>query len=227
MGVNALDSVNPAGGINNTAVGFDALTANTTAIITWRLVLGRFTATPLATLTWPLGRRRSANNNANFNLAIGFRVGFMNTTGSHLTGIGAAAMRNNTTAGFNTAIGADALRENTISEANVALGDSALSSYNGTNPGIDGFNTALGSIALTALTSGFQNTAVGRRALEFLTAGNNNVAVGWRSGDGLTTGNGNTFIGTQAGATTPKTRTYNNIILSRHHVAIPNCRIAH
>ena len=36
----------------------------------------------------------------------------MNTAGNHLTGIGAAALRNNTTASFNTAIGADALREN-------------------------------------------------------------------------------------------------------------------
>ena len=65
-------------------------------------------------------------------MAIGFRVGFMNTTGNHLTGIGAAAMRNNTTASDNTAIGANALRENTTSELNVAVGDSALSSFNGT-----------------------------------------------------------------------------------------------
>jgi hypothetical protein len=122
----------------------------------------------------------------------------MNTTGNHLTGIGAAALRNNTTASFNTAIGADALRENTTAEFNVAVGDSALTSLNGTT-GNDGANTALGSIALEVLTNGEQNVAVGRRALEFLTDGSNNVAVGWRSGDGLTTGDGNTFIGTRAG----------------------------
>ena len=61
-------------------------------------------------------------------MAIGFRVLFMNTTGSHLTGIGAAALRNNTTASFNTAIGADALRENTTGENNTAIGADALRS---------------------------------------------------------------------------------------------------
>ena len=113
MGTNALSSVNPAvrnqqyrrgfwcasrqyHGFYNTAVGTRALEQNTT---------GNF--------NMAIGTEALNQNNANFNLAIGFRVGFLNTTGNHLTGIGAAAMRNNTTGGFNTAIGADALRENT------------------------------------------------------------------------------------------------------------------
>ena len=200
LGVNALDSVNPAVGINNVAVGFNALTDNTDGFYNVAIGSAALANNTTGDFNMAIGAGALEQNNGNFNLAIGFRVLFMNTTGVHLTGIGAAAMRNNTTASFNTAIGADALRENTISEANVAVGDSALTSYNGTNPGIDGFNTALGSIALTALTDGFQNTAVGRRALEFLTSGNNNVGVGWRSGDNLTTGSGNTFLGFQAGS---------------------------
>jgi Chaperone of endosialidase len=143
-----------------------------------------------------IGTEALQQNTANFNLAIGFRVGFMNTTGNHLTGIGAAAMRNNTTGSDNTAIGADALRENQTSEFNVAVGDAALTLF---TTGAGG-NTALGSIALTSLTSGIQNTAVGRRALQNLASGSNNVAVGWRAGQNLTAdANLNTFIGRLAG----------------------------
>ena len=122
----------------------------------------------------------------------------MNTTGSHLTGIGAAATQEQHDRFGQYRHWCRALRENTISEVNVAVGDSRWQ-VSMAPPAIDGANTALGSIALTALTSGQENVAVGRRALEFLTSGNNNIAVGWRSGDGLTTGSGNTFIGNQAG----------------------------
>ena len=202
VGTNALINVNPAaGGINNTAVGFGALKDTTTGFFNTAVGTRALEHNIIGNFNMAIGTEALNQNNANFNLAIGFRVGFMNTTGNHLTGIGAAALRNNTTAGFNTAIGADALRENTISEANVAVGDAALAAYNGLDAGIDGFNTALGSIALTALTDGFQNTAVGRRALQVLTVGENNTAVGWRSGNILTTGDGNTFIGSLAGST--------------------------
>jgi len=199
LGVNALNSVNPAVGINNTAVGINALTADTGGFYNVAVGSGALANNTTGNFNMAIGAEALAQNNANFNLAIGFRVAFQNTIGNHLTGIGAAAMRNNTTAGFNTAIGADALRENTNSENNAAVGDSALTAFNGTT-GTDGANTALGSIALSALTSGEENVAVGRRALEFATSGNNNTIVGWRAGDGLITGDDNTFLGSQAGA---------------------------
>ena len=199
LGVNALDSTNPVGGgINNTAVGFNALTSNTTGQYNVAIGSGALANNTTGDFNMAIGTEALNQNLATFNLAIGFRVAFQNTTGNHLTGIGAAAMRNNTTGGFNTAVGADALRENTSTELNVAVGDSALSSFNGT-AATDGANTALGSIALNALTSGQENVVVGRRALEFATSGSNNVVVGWRAGDGLDTGDGNTFIGDQAG----------------------------
>jgi trimeric autotransporter adhesin len=212
-GINALHDVNTAVGINNTAVGANALTHDTSGQYNVAVGSGALESNTTGDFNMAIGTEALQQNNASFNLAIGFRVGFMNTTGRHLTGIGAAALRNNTEGDFNTAIGADALRENTTSGANVAVGDSALASYNGLNAGIDGFNTALVSIALTALADGFQNTVVGRRALQFFTSGNNNVAVGWRTGDGVSTGDGNTFIGTRAGATPPAFGTYNNTIL--------------
>ena len=199
LGINALGSVNPAVGINNTAVGFNALADNTDGYYNVAIGSGALANNTTGDFNMAIGSGALEQNNGNFNLAIGFRTAFMNTTGVHLTGIGAAAMRNNTTAGFNTAIGADALRENTTTELNVAVGDSALTAFNGT-AATDGANTALGSIALVALTSGQENVAVGRRALQTLTGGSNNVGVGWRAGDGVTTGDDNTFLGSQAGA---------------------------
>jgi hypothetical protein len=195
-GDNALFNVSTGVGINNTAVGANALRDDTTGAYNVAVGSGALANNTTGNFNMAIGAGALLNNTANFNLAIGYRVGFMNTTGNHLTGIGAAAMRNNTTAGFNTAIGADALRENTTSGLNVAVGDSALTLFNG---GVDAGNTALGSIALTALTSGIQNTAVGRRALESLAAGNNNTAVGWRSGDSAATGDSGVFIGSDAG----------------------------
>jgi trimeric autotransporter adhesin len=199
LGINVLGNVNPAVGINNTAVGLNALADNTDGFYNVAIGSAALRSNTTGDFNMAIGAGALEQNNGNFNLAIGFRVAFMNTTGVHLTGIGAAAMRNNTTASFNTAIGADALRENTTTELNVAVGDSALTAFNGT-AATDGANTALGSIALVALTSGQENVAVGRRALQFLTGGSNNVGVGWRVGDGVTTGDGNTFLGSQAGA---------------------------
>ena len=199
LGVNTLGSVNPpGGGINNTAVGFNALTSDTTGQYNVAIGSGALQNNTIGDFNMAIGTEALQQNTANFNLAIGFRVLFMNTTGNHLTGVGAAAMRNNTTAGFNTAIGADALRENTTTTFNVAVGDGALTAFNGT-AATDGANTALGSIAFNALTSGEENVAVGRRAGEFLTSGSNNVIVGWRAGDGLTSGDDNTFLGDEAG----------------------------
>jgi len=200
VGVNALDSLISGTGINNTAVGVDALTDDTTGSANVAIGHAALANNTTGNFNMAIGAEALQQNNGNFNLAIGFRVLFMNTTGVHLTGIGAAALRNNTTASFNTAIGADALRENTTTEFNVAVGDGALTSFNGTDPNNDGANTALGSIALSVLTSGTENVAVGRRAGETLTGGSNNVIVGWRAGDSLATGSGNTFLGDQAGA---------------------------
>ena len=215
LGASALDSVIAGTGINNTAVGANALTSNTTGTYNTAVGSGALRSNVSGDFNMAIGAEALRDNKANFNMAIGFRVLYLNTTGNHLTGVGAAALRNNMTAGFNTAIGADTMRENTTGEDNtaigagafqnsttssfnVAVGDAALGAFNGTTA-FDGANTALGSIALAAETNGQENVAVGRRALESLTNGSNNVSVGWRSGDLLATGNANTFLGNGAG----------------------------
>jgi len=133
------------------------------------------------------------DNNANFNLAIGFRVLFMNSTGKHLTGIGAAALRNNTTADFNTAIGADALRENSTGEKNTASGADALAQNT-----IGDFNTANGSSALSSNTAGRGNTAVDASALLNNASGSTNTATGISALFANTHGSFNTAIGDAA-----------------------------
>jgi hypothetical protein len=118
----ALDSVNVgAGGINNTAVGFNALTGDTSG--RYNVAVGSLALASNTTgqFNMAVGAEALRNNNANLNVAIGFRVGYQNTTGNHLTGIGAAAMRDNTTASFNTAIGAGALKENSTGANNTAV----------------------------------------------------------------------------------------------------------
>jgi trimeric autotransporter adhesin len=169
-GNNALHDVNTAVGINNTAVGANALTHDTTGNYNVAVGSGALASNTTGDFNMAIGADALRDNNASFNLAIGFRVGFMNTTGNHLTGTGAAALRNNTTASFNTAIGADALRENTTGEN----------------------NTAIGSGALTNLNGGDRNTAIGRGAgATYTGAESNNICIGDQTGG--ETGESNTI----------------------------------
>src|SRR6266496_1426043 len=179
-GINALHDVNTAVGINNTAVGANALTHDTTGFYNVAVGNAALASNTTGNFNMAIGTEALRENNANFNLAIGFRVLFMNTTGNHLTGIGAAALRNNTTASFNTAIGADALRNNTIGEQNTAIGANALV-HNDTGSE----NNAFGTLAMELNTSGSSNTAIGDDALRNNVDGSGNVAVGDEAGTGL------------------------------------------
>jgi Chaperone of endosialidase len=213
-GVNALHDVNTAVGINNTAVGANALTHDTTGYYNVAFGSWALESNTTGNFNMAIGAEALTHNNANFNLAIGFRVLFMNTTGSHLTGIGAAALRNNTTAGFNTAIGADALKENTTGEDNTAIGADALSSNtdgdNNTATGVNALfsnttgdsNTAVGWSALFTNDTGIGNTAIGSYALQnnSTSTGSFNTAIGMSALIGDTTGMANTALGQGAGA---------------------------
>ena len=192
-GNNALHDVNTAVGINNTAVGANALTQNTTGAYNVAVGSGALQSNTTGQQNMAIGTQALTNNNANFNLAIGYRVLFMNTTGSRLTGIGAAALRNNTTASDNTAIGSTALRENTTGFNNTAVGAAALlNNTEGDN------NTATGAFALQNNTTGIHNTVVGSFALSSNIDGNFNTVVGWGALQNNTTGTNNTAVGWSA-----------------------------
>jgi hypothetical protein len=208
-GDNALLNVNTAIGINNTAVGANALRDDTTGFYNVAVGSGALAGNTVGQQNTAIGAGALSESDASFNSAVGFRALFMNTTGFHLTGIGAAALRNNTVASDNTAIGTDALRNNTVGPNNTAVGSSALSSNT------DGFgNTANGTFALLSNTTGGDNTAIGDNTLrnntggantangaEALlnnTVGNDNTALGFIALSQNTIGNNNTAIGDRA-----------------------------
>jgi len=203
-GTNALHALTT--GLNNTAVGASALQSNTTG--GYNVAIGglALAANTNGQQNMAIGAEALAHNIASFNLAIGFRVGFMNTSGTNLTGIGAAALRNNTTGDDNTAIGATALFSNTDGEDNTAIGATALFSntdaYRNVAVGSESLNhnngdenVAVGFQALLNNTTGFFNTAIGAYAMESNTTGAFNIAVGQFAGHNLTTGWNNIDIG--------------------------------
>jgi hypothetical protein len=213
-GTNALFSL--TSGIANTAVGQNALHDNTTGGWNVGIGSGALASNTTGNFNMAIGTDALTKNTANFNLAIGFRVGFMNTTGNHLTGIGAGALFSNTTGSKNTAIGATALGRNTTGEENTAIGADALSfNIDGTDNTAVGFqamqfnrsastNTAVGTFAMqnndssgNVISAAF-NTAVGWSALRNNLEGSDNTAVGGGA-LGNASGDGNTAVGQQAG----------------------------
>jgi trimeric autotransporter adhesin len=189
-GQNALQNVNTGVGINNTAVGFNALTSDTTGAFNVAIGSGALQSNIDGFQNMAIGAEALANNiTGNFNMAIGFRALFMNTGGRN-SAVGAAALRNNAGAFDNTAIGSTAMRENTTGEENVAIGSGALSANT------DGdFNAATGAFALQVNTSGERNTATGNSAMFSNTTGDRNVATGNATLGRNTAGDDNTAVG--------------------------------
>jgi hypothetical protein len=178
-------------GIDNTAIGFEALFGNTTG------------ASNTASGSFAL----SANTTGENNTANGAFALKSNTTAIDNTAEGVAALLNNTTGSDNTAIGFNALAFNTTGGANTANGSGALfgntTGFENTANGLVALtrntsgsnNTANGSGALFANTTGGFNTATGVNALSSNTTGKSNIALGASSGAKLTTGSNNIDIG--------------------------------
>src|SRR4030095_633976 len=129
-------------GINNTAVGFDALFSNTSGGVS----TARGDQAPFSTTTGlgttAIGVQTLYNNTGgfsdgffegSFNTASGWGALFHNTTGNNNTANGFGALGNNTTGAGNTAVGLSALNSNTTGNSNIAVGLSA------------GFNLTTGS----------------------------------------------------------------------------------
>src|SRR6266403_5177151 len=166
-------------GIQNTAIGFDALQSNTSGN-------GNTAIGNEALLSNTTGSENTANGGGAL---------FHNMTGNFNTAMGVAALDTNTTGSFNTATGINALFSNTTGNNNTANGLQAL--FHNT---IGGNNTANGEDALFINTTGSNNTATGFQALFGNRTGNDNIALGFGAGFNLTSGSNNIYIGNQ-GAT--------------------------
>jgi hypothetical protein len=184
---------NNAFGIENTAMGNQALYSNT---------FGRQnTAIGSGSL--------NSNINGIQNTAVGILSLEKNVGVSYNTAVGAEALRNTVSGESNTATGAGALKSNISGAYNSAFGRNALvsstASFNNAAFGAETLtqnqangNTAFGAYALQINTVGYSNTAVGIGAMKFHTTGNNNVAIGVNAGlfaSNQTTGSNNTAVG--------------------------------
>jgi len=176
------------GGVNNTALGKDALASVTTgfrntasgnrALFSNTIGVGNVASGYKALYTY------GDNNTADGTIALAF-----NTSGSSNSAFGVAALRSNTSGSDNVAVGSGALAYNTTGLDNAALGSAALG-YNT----VGNSNSALGLGALYNNTTGSSNTAVGASALVYGTTGSRNIAIGASAGSNLTTGSDNVSI---------------------------------
>ena len=191
--LDSLDGTSPGG--SNTAIGFGALTANTTANNNTAVGFEAAKSTTTGTEITAVGRKAlTSNTTGNFNTATGLNSLLSNTTGDSNVAIGVSALGANTTASNNTAVGMQALTANTTAESNTGVGKNALAT---TTTGAE--NSALGHNSLLSNTTGANNTAIGMSALKFNTTASNNTAVGTQSLQANTTASFNTAVGHSAG----------------------------
>ncbi len=179
-------------GVGNTAIGSNALNANTSGFSN--------TGTGFnALLSNTAGFHNTANGGSalysntigNYNSAFGHKALYSNTTGICNTSNGAYALSSNTTGNYNTATGYTALSFNS-GDYNTANGYEAL--YSNT---FGSGNTANGNLALYFNTGG-DNTATGLYALYANTTGNGNTANGWSAGSFNNNSTNCTFLGNDA-----------------------------
>jgi len=219
LGQNSLNSLDPtcstAGNCDdNTAIGYNSLTSNTTGY--GNTGLGPFTlaATTTGNRLTALGARTLENNTTGeLNTALGYRSLSANTTGSWNTATGNGSMFVNTTGSYNTAYGYRPLFNNSSGDENVSIGSQTL--YNSS---VSDGNVAIGANAMqyyaSVNTGNTDNVAVGRNTFQGVsgaTTGERNTAIGALAGDSITTGSDNILIGYSTDTPTATTNEYLNI----------------
>jgi hypothetical protein len=192
VGVNALAS--NLGDIN-TALGYATLLNNTTGSENTAVGVTALWANTTGNQNTGIGvNALNSNTTGAGNTAVGDASLISNTTGSFNTAIGLAALNGNTTGIYNTANGVNALQSNTTGGGNTATGFPALSANT-----TGSYNSAYGFATLMQNTTGGYNTASGVNALQSNTTGSTNIAVGYGALANNSTGGGNIAIGTNAG----------------------------
>lgn len=175
-------------GIENTAIGYQALRDNTTgqsnvALGNNSLLLNQ---TGIQNSAMGYNSLRSNVGGSN-NTAYGFYTLFNNTADNN-TALGDRALYSNTTGNSNVAVGRFSLYLNLIGTSNTAIGHNCLNAVKGSN------NSAIGSGAGANITSGANNCIMGSAAGAALTTGSANIILGFNIGT-ITTGSNNTIIG--------------------------------
>lgn len=183
--------VSVSDGIDNTALGYGTLTANTTG--------RRNVAVGSGAL--------NANTTGQINTAVGMGALGSNTTGSFNEAFGYLALGNNLIGTDNCAFGYLALQQ-CLDSFNTAMGHAALSvatncqknsafgAYSQASMVSGYFNSSYGGSSLYNNTTGYGNCAYGLNSLFTNTAGDYNVAVGFGAGY-YETGSNKLFIDNQ------------------------------
>ncbi|MEQ1734396.1 MAG: tail fiber protein, partial [Bacteroidia bacterium] len=205
----------PSTGLQNVAVGNQALSKNTSGTSNVSIGYQSLQNNTSGNGNTATGRTALANNTTGAqNTATGAQVLMNNTTGTGNTASGHNSLNANTTAGNNTATGNQSMSFNTIGQSNTASGASSLlnnitGSYNTAsgasslqNNSTGSYNTATGYQSFFWNTTGSNNTAYGVSSLLNNTTASDNVAIGAYSLRGNTTGVANTIVGSNAAYST-------------------------
>jgi hypothetical protein len=186
----------------NSAVGYQALNANTSGIYNTVVGYQAGYSTTTGGYNTSVGTDALRSNTTAFNnSAFGWQSLYANTTGANNTGYGTASLQSNTTGSYNVALGQSALGGNTTASGSTAVGYQALQSSNRT--GADSSNTAVGFQAGANSTTSANNTFIGYQSGANVTTGTVNICLGYQAGaysTSLTTGNNNILIGNQLNA---------------------------
>jgi len=159
IGDSALASINNPVGVDNVAIGYQALVLNQSG--NQNIAIGKYAL---------------YNTNGSYNnVAIGGGAGQANTNGAENIFVGAGA-GNQAKASFNTLIGTNA-GVNLVSSQNTAIGYYALNAHKGTG----GNNFALGTYAVQTVISGTENVGIGINTIYGITNGDFNIAIGSRA----------------------------------------------
>ena len=177
IGYQAMSSVSlGTAAVQNTAVGYQALKANTTGYRNAALGYQSLQANTVGALNTATGwQALNANTGGSANTAFGNQALLSNTTASNNIAIGDVALQANTTGSDNTAIGTYALYSNSTTSNNTAVGFQSLENNTGAN------NTAYGYLAGHDVTTGGQNVFLGYFPTTGVgvTIGSNNIMMGY------------------------------------------------
>jgi hypothetical protein len=190
LGINALQANT---GMFNTAVGGNALQANTNGMLNTAIGAGTLASNQTTGNNTAIGALALNKNTESNNTAVGVSAMTNNITGKFNTAVGESALQANTSGTSNTAVGRSALSGNIDGQSNVAVGNASLPLNTKPNN-----NATLGYNTLSQQTTGDSNTAVGSLALDSIAIGSSNTVVGYRAGRGLKNGNNNIVVGAHA-----------------------------
>jgi hypothetical protein len=169
-------------GINNTAVGFNALLSNTSGFSnTATRAHALFNNTTGNNNTANGGNALHSNRTGNANTANGYLALETNSTGDLNTATGNQALWLNTTSKFNTAIGASALLSNTTGSNNSAVGAaSGINRTTGSN------NIDIGNAGIAGESKSIRIGTVGTQTATFIAGISGSTVAG---GVGVIVGN--------------------------------------